>query len=278
MNCRQRLQGVIQACRKIGFDVTEIEEAALIAELKAEYEKVVKAAFEREEQTRIRAQIRDEQLREKEIERELKQLEREREAIQAALAKALAEAQDQHSEEVERLQARLAEAEAKSQRTISQAQLTKSGHVYVISNIGSLGDGVFKVGMTRRLVPMERVCELGDASVPFPFDVHMMISCNDAPSLENALHRKLHKSRINRVNPRKEFFKTTIESIYQIVKEHHGDVEYIADAEALQYRQSQSMSDEDQEFIEHLYDELDDDRDVEDEEQSLQTCETSENV
>jgi len=227
-----------------------------------EYQKAVRAAFEREEQARIKAQIREEQLREKEIDRELKQLEREREAIKAALEKALADAKDQHSEEVERLKARLAEAEAKSQRAISQAQLTKSGHVYVISNIGSFGDGVFKVGMTRRLEPLDRVKELGDASVPFPFDVHAMISCNDAPTLENALHRKLHKTRLNKTNPRKEFFRTDLTTIFEVVKEHHGEVEYVFDVEALQYRQSLSMSDDDQEFIESVYDDLDEENDV----------------
>ena len=260
--CKQRLQDVIDRIRGAGFDVTNTEESALFANLKAEYQKAVRAAFEREEQARIKAQIREEQLRQKEIDRELKQLEREREAIKAALAKALADSKDQHSEEVERLKARLAEAEAKSQRAISQAQLTKSGHVYVISNIGSFGEGIFKVGMTRRLEPLDRVKELGDASVPFPFDVHAMISCNDAPTLENALHRKLHKTRINKTNPRKEFFKADIETIFQVVKEHHGEVEYLVDAEALQYRQSISMSDEDQEFIESVYDDLDEENEV----------------
>lgn len=260
--CKQRLQDVIERIRAAGFNVTATEESALLANLKAEYQKAVRAAFEREEQARIKAQIREEQLRQKEIDRELKQLEREREAIKAALAKALADAKDQHSEEVDRLKARLAEAEARSQRAISQAQLTKSGHVYVISNIGSFGPDVYKVGMTRRLEPLDRVKELGDASVPFPFDVHAMISCDDAPTLENALHRSLHKTQINKTNPRKEFFKTNIEAIFQIVKEHHGEIEYVVDAEALQYRQSISMSDEDQEFIESVYDDLDEESEV----------------
>lgn len=259
VKCKERLQNVIESCRGIGYDVPEQEETTLLADLKAEYEKVVRAAFEREEQARIKARIREEQMLEKEVERELKQLERERAAIQAALDKALAEARDEHSAEVEGLKARLAEAEEKSQRAISQAQMTKSGHVYVISNIGSFGEGVFKIGMTRRLEPLERVRELGDASVPFPFDVHMMISSNDAPALESALHQTLHKLRLNKLKPRKEFFRTDIDAICQVVKEHHGEVQYVADAEALEYRQSLTMSDEDQEFIESVYDKLEDD-------------------
>ena len=256
--CKQRLLGVIERCRGIGFSVLGDEEATLIANLRQEYENVVRAAFEREEQARIKAQIREEQSREKAIEREIKQLEREREAIKAALEKAIAEAKDQHNEEIERLKARLAEAEERSQRAISQAQLTKSGNVYVISNVGSFGENVFKVGMTRRLEPMDRVRELGDASVPFPFDVHVMIASNDAPTLENKLHRALHKLRINKLNPRREFFKVDIETIVRIVNENHGEVRYVADAEALQYRQSLEISDEDIEFIESVYTDVED--------------------
>ena len=257
VSCKQRLQRVIERCRGIDFEVSEDEEAELLATLKDEFEKIVRIAFEREEQVRIKAQIREEQRLEKEIERELQQLARERAAIQAALEKALAEAKDEHSEEVQRLKARLAEAEEKSQRAISRAQMTKSGHVYIISNIGSFGEDVFKIGMTRRLEPLIRVRELGDASVPFPFDVHMMISSDDAPTLENCLHRELRKLRMNRVNPRKEFFRTDIETVRQIVEQNHGEVEYVADAEALEYRQSLSMSEDDSEFIEGVYSAID---------------------
>jgi hypothetical protein len=255
---KQRLQKVVEWVREVGFPITGGDEQALFDDLKAEYERVVRIAFEREEQARIRAQIREEQRLEKEADRELKQVERERAVIQAALAKALAESQEQHTAEIGLLKARLAEAEERSQRAISQAQMTKSGHVYVISNIGSFGVDVFKIGMTRRLEPLDRVRELGDASVPFPFDVHMMISSNDAPSLENALHRKLHKLRINRANPRKEFFKVDLDVIRQVVVENHGEVQYVADPEALEYRQSLTMTDADEEFIERVYEKIED--------------------
>ena len=259
VSCKERLQKVIERCRGIGFDIAPEEEGTWVADLREQFEKAVRAAFEREEQARIRAQIREEQRLEKEIDRELKQLERERAAIQAALEKALADAKDEHSEEVQRLKARLAEAEEKSQRAVSRAQMTKSGHVYVISNIGSFGEGVYKIGVTRRLEPMDRVKELGNASVPFPFDVHMMISSDDAPALENTLHRMLHKSRLNKVNLRKEFFRSEIDTIRQAVETHHGEVQYVADAEALEYRQSLTISDEDADFIESVYDHMDDD-------------------
>lgn len=253
-SCKDRLLAVIERCRSIGCAVTHQQEAELISELEAEYRKIVKAALDREEQSRIKAQIREEQLREREIQRQIDQAAHEREVVQAALDAALAAAHDEHSAQVDELRARLAEAEAKTQRAMSQAQQTKSGHVYVISNIGSFGDGVFKIGMTRRLEPNERIKELGDASVPFPFDVHMMISCDDAPTLENALHRAFHKLRVNRANPRKEFFKTSVDSIIEVVRNNHGEVEYVTDPEALEYRQSLSMSDADQEFIEEVFD------------------------
>ncbi len=256
--CKQRLLDVIVRCREIGFEVPADKEQTLVADLKARFERVVKIAIDREEQARITAQIREEQRLQREVDRELKQLEREKAAIRAALDQALAAAKDQHTAEVEKLEVRLAEAEAKSQRAISMAQQTKAGYVYVISNIGSFGEQVFKVGMTRRLEPLERVNELGNASVPFPYDVHMMIKCDDAPSLENALHRELHRQKINKVNPRKEFFKTDLESIRHIVEQHHdGEVLYTIDPEALEYRQSLTISDEDSEYIERVYDEAD---------------------
>lgn len=263
-NCKKRLQDVIERCRGIGLAISAEEESTLLGELKAEYEMVVRAALQREEQARIKARIREEQALEREVERELKQLEREREAIQVALEKALADTKDEHSAEVESLKARLAEAEAKAQRTKSQAELTKSGHIYVISNIGSFGEGIYKIGMTRRLEPIDRIKELGDASVPFPFDIHMMISSNDAPTLENAIHRMLHKMRINKANPRKEFFKTEISAIIDIVNSHHGEVQYLADAEALEYRQSIDMSEDDGEYIDSVYDRIEDDGETED--------------
>lgn len=258
---KERLQKVIAWCRGIDFPVSAEDEESLIADLKKAYEMEVRAALEREEQARIRARIREEQALQREVDRELKQLERERAAVQAALERALRDAKDQHSEEVDRLRARLTEAEARAQRAISQAQMTKAGHVYVISNMGTLGENIYKIGMTRRLEPLDRIRELGDASVPFPFDIHMMISSTNAPSLEIALHRALHKTRINKANPRKEYFRTDIETICKIVREHHGEIEYIADAPALEYRQSLAMSEEDQEYIESVFEATDPEED-----------------
>ena len=253
---KQRLQKTIAACRKIGFDIPEEEEQSLIAELQEEFKRVLRLDFERQEQSRIKAQIREEQRLEREVNKLIEEAERERRAIEIALQRALKDTKDEHSAEIEELRRKLLEAEEKSQRAISQAQLTKSGHVYVISNIGSFGEGVFKVGMTRRLEPQERVRELSGASVPFPFDVHMMISCDDAPKLENALHKALHKYRVNRVKLRKEFFRTDVDTIATLVKNNHGEVEYLASPEAVEFFESQNMSDEDFMFVEGVMEDV----------------------
>lgn len=246
---RDRLQKVVGFCRKHEYRVPKDFEREMLAELKSEYEAVVRKDQAKQEQARIKAQIRDEQRAERELQREMERINTEQQAIQRALDTALREAADEHSAEVEALRIKLREAEERAERSKSMAQLTKAGHIYVISNIGSFGENVYKVGMTRRLEPMDRVKELGDASVPFPFDVHMMISCDDAPSLENRLHKALHSNRVNRVNLRKEFFNIDLETIRRLVESHHGEVDYEVDPEALEYRESREMSAEDFAFV-----------------------------
>ena len=115
----------------------------------------------------------------------------------------------------------------------------RAGYVYIISNIGSFGENVFKIGMTRRLDPLDRVKELGDASVPFQFDIHALIFSEDAPSLENVIHKSLEDKKVNMKNSRKEFFNVTIEEIEKIVKENFSKtVEFVYKPEAEQYNQS----------------------------------------
>ena len=118
-----------------------------------------------------------------------------------------------HALQLEKLQKELEEAKAASERARSRAQETRQGHVYIISNIGSFGSEMLKIGMTRRLDPLDRVRELGDASVPFNFDVHALIECDDAPALENQLHKRFETKRVNKINVRKEFFKVNLDDI-----------------------------------------------------------------
>ena len=116
--------------------------------------------------------------------------------------------------------------------------MTKCGHIYVISNIGSFGENVYKIGMTRRLDPMERINELGDASVPFKFDVHAMIFSEDAPALENKLHETFRDKSVNMVNMKKEFFRVSLEEIEKVVKDNYAEIEFTKIAEAKDYRET----------------------------------------
>ena len=127
---------------------------------------------------------------------------------------------------------------------MSRAQLTKSGHVYVISNVGSFGGGTLKIGMTRRLDPMDRVKELGDASVPFGFDVHAMMYSEDAPALEKTLHKRFSGRRVNLVNPRKEFFVVDLDEVEAAATENDAEVAFTKAAEAEEYRRTLSILEE----------------------------------
>ena len=118
------------------------------------------------------------------------------------------------------------------------AQQTRQGHVYVISNVGSFGEEVYKIGLTRRLDPFDRVKELGDASVPFPFDVHAMIQSDDAPALEHAIHKLYMKNQVNKVNPRKEFFRVQLAEIRTAIDGLNVQVKWTLSAEARQYRET----------------------------------------
>lgn len=133
------------------------------------------------------------------------------------------------------LEEALAAATVQRERAMSMAQQTRAGHVYVISNIGSFGDEVFKVGMTRRLEPTERVQELGDASVPFSFDIHAMIYTDDAPGLERQLQTALEPYRVNRINPRKEFFRVPQKHLKNLLLEHAPQAVFVDAAEAQDY-------------------------------------------
>jgi len=203
---------------------------------------------EREEQRRIREQLRDEAIARREMEEAQERAEKEEQRYEEMLAAAReAAAHAAESERVkaqakiEELERRVAEAQANKERAISRAQQTRSGHVYIISNIGSFGEHVYKIGMTRRLDPMERVWELSDASVPFDFDVHAIIYSDDAPTLETAFHKAFHGFRINRVNHRREFFRVDLTRIIEVARDHGATVEFTMLAEAEQYRRTLAL-------------------------------------
>jgi Domain of unknown function (DUF4041)/Meiotically up-regulated gene 113 len=222
-----------------------------LKELYLAHEYQEKLQEEKEEQRRIREQMREEEIAQRELEKARLDAEREEQRYAQALAKAREEAEqavgakhDKLAAQIEELQRRLQEAHSNKERAIARAQMTRSGHVYVISNLGSFGEQVYKIGMTRRLDPFDRIKELGDASVPFQFDVHAVIFSEDAPALENKLHREFQRQRVNRVNERKEFFKASIDEIANAVLQHHGEIEITRAAEAEEYRKTLAIVDE----------------------------------
>ncbi|MGW7935434.1 DUF4041 domain-containing protein [Staphylococcus xylosus] len=215
------------------------------------YEKEKKIEQEREIQKEIKEQMKEEERVRRELENERKKLEKEERQFSNevnSLFKRLEKSNNDiekelYAEKIKQLEAKLQELEEDKKDVINRETNTRAGYVYVISNIGSFGEDVFKIGMTRRLEPYDRVKELGDASVPFGFDVHAMIFSDDAPNLENTLHRHFRDREINKVNHRKEFFRVNIDEIEHIVKtEHNNTVEFTKIAQAEQYWESQNLS------------------------------------
>jgi hypothetical protein len=165
------------------------------------------------------------------------------EALDAARAEMEAAAGERQAEleaKMRELEQQVAEAHAKTERAISEAQRTRVGHVYVISNVGAFGENIYKIGMTRRKDPEERVWELSGAAVPFDFDIHALIHTEDAPSLEAELHRRFADRRVNVVNERKEFFHVSMDEIASVVRERCGDIELTLVAEAAEFFQSEA--------------------------------------
>lgn len=204
---------------------------------------------EREEQRLIQEQIREEEKARRDFEKAQQEAAREEELIRKAMEKAQQQATQATEEErrkieaqIAELQQRLTEAEAKNQRALSMAQQTRAGNVYIISNVGSFGDDILKIGMTRRLEPFDRIKELGDASVPFEFDVHAMIRSDDAPTLERELHAQFEEHRLNKVNYRKEFFRVPLQMIREFVGARQLEATFTMAADAREYRESVALA------------------------------------
>lgn len=215
-------------------------------ECEMQYHFKLKDEREKEEQAAIKEQMREEQKAIREFERALAKAQKEeqmfKEALEAArqeLAISSDKDKEKLTERIALLERQLLEAEENEKRAKSMAEQTRRGHVYIISNVGSFGDNVYKIGLTRRLEPMDRVKELGDASVPFSFDVHAMIYSEDAPTLETQLQKEFTKLRVNQVNHRKEFFNVTLLDIKDKASEIlGGDVDFKMTALAEDYYES----------------------------------------
>jgi hypothetical protein len=218
-----------------------------LQELYLVYEYQVKKQEEKEEQKRIREEMREEAKLIKEIEEAKAKLEKEEKHFYKALgtineqiAKAITDNERQALEvEKAKIEYKISEVADNLLTVEKREQNTRAGYVYVISNLGSFGENVYKIGVTRRLEPQERVDELGDASVPFNFDVHALIFSDDAPALEHALHKAFAMNRLNMINNRREFFHVSLGEIERVVRENfEKPVEFTRVAEADHYRQS----------------------------------------
>lgn len=224
----------------------KIQEAYLALEYQLQKQK------EKEEAKEARAQMREVAKLQKEIEEQRKKIEKEQAHYQKALLSIMKQLESASDSNKEELQAKRNELESVlgnielSLKNIDYREANqRAGYVYIISNIGSFGENVYKIGMTRRLDPQERIDELGDASVPFNFDVHAMIFSDDAPALESALHKAFEDKKLNMVNTRREFFNVTLDEIKDVIRKNFDKtVEFVDTPEANQYRISLKMSKE----------------------------------
>ncbi|WP_270646824.1 GIY-YIG nuclease family protein [Paeniclostridium hominis] len=226
-------------------------EYLFIKSIEIEYEYYVKKEKQKEEQARLREQIKQEAEERRLLEQQKKQVEKEEEKYKLEIEKVediLKSTDDEEklkqlNAKIEELKAQLGLVEEKKE-DIVKLQNGKAGYVYVISNLGSFGDKVFKVGMTRRLNPQDRINELGGASVPFTFDVHSFIFSDDAVGLEQKLHNILDDKRVNKINLRKEFFNVSIDEIERLVQDIDPSAEFNTTMVAEQYRQTLSINED----------------------------------
>ena len=200
-------------------------------ELNLVYTYELKKEQEREQQKAIKEQMIEEEKVRREIERQKTKIEKDQNQcsneinrLMGYMQKSQNDAEKQlYIDKIKELEEKLKQLESEKASVLEREANARAGYVYVISNIGSFGEDVYKIGMTRRLEPMDRVKELGSASVPFEFDVHAMIFSDDAPALEAALHQKFEKRSVNRVNLRKEFFRVSLDEIEAVVKENYNN-------------------------------------------------------
>ena len=228
--------------------ITEIRGHFMRA-VEIEYMYYVKREKAREEQAALKEQMRQEAAERKALEEQRAQVVKEENKYKSEINNIQEQLNvSQDDEQIELFKKRIAELEQQlssveaKKEEITNLQNGKAGYVYIISNLGSFGDKMFKIGMTRRIDPQDRVNELGDASVPFKFDVHSFIFSEDAVALESALHQRLNEQRVNKINTRKEFFYCTIDELENLVLEIEPTAPFTRTMLAEQYRQSQEMA------------------------------------
>lgn len=251
---RTKIQRSFEAINKIflidGVQISKDYLSSKFEELSLVYAYMVKLEEEAEQRKAIREQMVEEEKVRREIEHAKKKIEKEESQFTNEVNKLMSYMQKAKDEvernlyiaKIEELQNKLKEVAASKEDVLQREQNTRAGFVYIISNIGAFGEDIFKIGMTRRLEPMDRIAELSSASVPFPFDVHALIFSEDAPELERILHQHFDKSRVNKVNLRKEFFKMNLDEIKKVVlANHNATVKFVDIPDATEYRETLKM-------------------------------------
>lgn len=238
----ERLEKLRATIAKLGASmklaVTDSYHELRVKELRMTADYLAKLAEEKEHEREQRLRLKEEEIARRELEREREKLEKEKAHFQAAAEALLAKGDSQAAAQA---QASAAEAQRAIEGVVEREANVRAGYVYVISNIGSFGDRVVKIGLTRRLEPMDRVRELGDASVPFRFDVHVLIFSDDAVGLETALHQRFADRRLNLVNAHREFFYATPHEVKEALLTLKGDlVSFVEAPEALEWHQSEN--------------------------------------
>lgn len=230
-----------------GIELTNEFLELKLKELNFIYSYEVKKEQERELQRSVKEQMLEEEKVRREIERQKAKIEKDQQQcsneikrLMVYLQKSDGDAEKQlYIDKISELESKIKELETEKDDVLKKEANARAGYVYIISNIGSFGEDVFKIGMTRRLEPMERIRELGDASVPFEFDVHALIFSDDAPALENLLHKQFENQSVNRVNVRKEFFRVSLDEIERHVKENFNNtVRFTKIPAAKEYRKT----------------------------------------
>jgi len=246
-----RIEKSFEALLKLGrimnARITEAYKKLKYQELYLAFEYQQKKQEEKEAQRHAREELREQQKLEQEIRQARERIAKEKKHFSQALKelelRLLVTTNELErgpiQQKIDEIKNQYSELEKEEKVIDYREQNAKAGYVYIISNIGSFGENVFKIGMTRRLEPMERIDELGDASVPFPYDVHALIFSDNAPDLEAKIHQHVYKHRLNKLNDRKEFYRGDIFEIEKIVKDHYDKiVDVVKEAPAEQYRES----------------------------------------
>ena len=243
----QSAESIQKLGKMMSLSITPYYINSKVTELNLAFEYRQKQQEEKEAQKALKAEMREAARLQKEIDEARKKVEKEQTHYQTAYDKLLSQLEAAPTnpdllKKKDELENQLFEID-KSLKDIDYREANqRAGYVYIISNIGAFGENVYKIGMTRRLDPQDRIDELGDASVPFNFDVHAMIFSEDAPALETALHKAFEDRKLNMVNQRREFFQVSLSEIKDVIKNNFDKtVEFVDIPDAEQYRISEKM-------------------------------------